>query len=142
MLRKNKIQPSKFKALTGFVQLFVNWAAFHLTTRRALRGTVQMEGFFRWEGGAGKSLAKGGKKGLFWARTSSFWRKGTAGVFTMQIASSLRGWVYIERTHMTDHLISADQKIPSWLIKITFLKKVETATEAGSKSRFGIVGFM
>lgn len=60
----------------------------------------------------------------------------------MQIASSLRGWGYIERTHMTDHLISTDQKIPSWLIKITFLKKVETATEAGSKSRFGIVGFI
>ena len=42
---------------------------------------------------------------------------------------------------MTYYLIGADQKILNWLIKITFLVKVETAVKLGIKSRFGIMGF-
>ena len=42
---------------------------------------------------------------------------------------------------MTDYLIDADQKIPNWLIKITFLVKVETAFRLDIKSTFGIMGF-
>lgn len=42
---------------------------------------------------------------------------------------------------MTDDLIGADQKILDWLIKITFLVKVETAVKSGNKSRFGSTGF-
>ena len=64
-----------------------------------------------------------------------FGGKGTAGVFAMQIDSSLikkRG--DMERAHLTDHLIGTNQKIPNWLIKIILLRKVETATEAGSTS--------
>lgn len=41
--------------------------------------------------------------------------------------------------HMTDYLIGVDQKIPDWLIKITFLIKVETAVRSSIKSRFGIM---
>ena len=39
------------------------------------------------------------------------------------------------------HYVGADQKIPNWLIKITFLVKAETAVELGIKSRFGIISF-
>ena len=33
----------------------------------------------------------------------------------------------IERALVTGYLIGADQKVPDWLIKITFLGKVKTA---------------
>jgi len=33
----------------------------------------------------------------------------------------------METAHMADDLISADQKIPGWVVKITFLLKVKTA---------------
>ena len=46
-----------------------------------------------------------------------------------------------EEAHMPDYLIGTDQKIPEWLIKLTFLGKVETATRSGVKSRFGSMGF-
>ena len=42
---------------------------------------------------------------------------------------------------MTGYLIGTDQKIPNWLIKITFLRKVETTIRLGIKSRFGVMGF-
>ena len=42
---------------------------------------------------------------------------------------------------MTDYLLGADQKIPDWLIRVTFLGKVETASKSSIKSRFGIMGF-
>lgn len=48
----------------------------------------------------------------------------------------------IERTHMADDLISADQKVPDWVRKITFLVKVKTAIMLGVKSRFGIMGLI
>ena len=47
----------------------------------------------------------------------------------------------MERVHMRDYLIGTDQKISDWLIKMTFLCRVETAVRLGIKSRFGITGF-
>lgn len=42
---------------------------------------------------------------------------------------------------MTDALIDVDQKIPDWLIRITFLSKVQTAIRKGVTSSVGILGF-
>lgn len=47
----------------------------------------------------------------------------------------------MERAHRTDDLIGAAQKIPNWLIKITFLGEVGTAIKSDTKSRFRITGF-
>lgn len=46
----------------------------------------------------------------------------------------------MERANVTGYLIGTDQKIPNWLIKITFLRKVETTIRLGIKSRFSITG--
>lgn len=43
-----------------------------------------------------------------------------------------------EWAHVTDYIIGADQKIPEWLIRITFLGKVKTTSKSGIKSRFGM----
>ena len=48
----------------------MNWVAFHVTTRRVLRG--EMEDFYREEGGARKSVERKKKEVLFGAKTSSF----------------------------------------------------------------------
>lgn len=48
----------------------------------------------------------------------------------------------MDRTHVTDYFLGTDQKIPDWLIKITFLGKVETAIKLDIKSRFDIMGFI
>ena len=45
----------------------------------------------------------------------------------------------VERAHVTDDVIGTDQKIPDWLIKITFLVKVQSTMRLGIKSRFGIM---
>ena len=45
------------------------------------------------------------------------------------------------KAHVTDYLTGADQKIPDWPTKITFLGKAETKIRSGIKSRFGILGF-
>ena len=39
---------------------------------------------------------------------------------------------------MTDHLISADQNIPDWLIKMTFLEKMEAAIRASINVVFSL----
>ena len=57
----------------------------------------------------------------------------------MQIACSWEG--VVEKAHMTDYLIGAVQKIPNWLIKVTSLGKVGTATKSDIKSSFGVIGF-
>lgn len=40
----------------------------------------------------------------------------------------------------TEHIIGADQKIPEWFIRITFLGRVKTTVKSGVKSRF-VIGF-
>ena len=57
----------------------------------------------------------------------------------MQIASSSSG--RMKKGCVTDYFILADNKVPYWLIKITFVVKVVTAVRLGIKSRFGIMGF-
>lgn len=47
----------------------------------------------------------------------------------------------IERTHVTDRLIRAGQKTPSWPIRMAYLGEAEIAVRSNIKSRFGIVGF-
>ena len=46
----------------------------------------------------------------------------------------------MERAHMTNDLVSADQKVPDWVMKITFPVNVKIAIMLGIKSRFGIIG--
>ena len=50
-------------------------------------------------------------------------------------------FLWVERTHVTDHLIRAGQKTPNWPIKMTYLKEAEIAVRSNIKSRFGIMGF-
>lgn len=47
----------------------------------------------------------------------------------------------MERTHVRDDLIGADWNISNWFIKITFLRKVQTAVRLAVESRFSILGF-
>ena len=49
-------------------------------------------------------------------------------------------FLWVERTHVTDHLIRAGQKTPNWPIKMTYLKEAEIAVRSNIKSRFGIMG--
>lgn len=43
------------------------------------------------------------------------------------------GSVEMERSHTTDYLTGADQEIPNWPIKITFLGKDKIATRSDIK---------
>ena len=45
----------------------------------------------------------------------------------------------MERPHVTDEVIGADQKIPDCLIKTAFLGEIETANRVGIKSKFEIL---
>ena len=86
-----------------------------------------MESFYRTEmgWGVGKETISKRKKGFWGARTPSFCRVGESSGFDKQVAcSSSGGGVRAKTTHLTSELIGADQKIPNWLIKITFLGKV------------------
>ena len=47
----------------------------------------------------------------------------------------------MDKTCMTDHLISADQNIPDWLIKMTFLEKMEAAIRASINVVFSLTVF-
>lgn len=42
---------------------------------------------------------------------------------------------------MADDLIGSEQKIPDYLIKITFLATIQTAIQLGIKSRISFMGF-
>lgn len=53
----------------------------------------------------------------------------------MQINSS-SFWGCVEKAPVTYYLIDADQKIPDWPVKTTFLGEVETA-RLGIKSIYG-----
>lgn len=46
----------------------------------------------------------------------------------------------MEKVHVTDYLIDADQKIPDWLVNTTFLGEVEIAIRLGIKPRFTDLG--
>lgn len=57
--------------------------------------------------------------------------EGTVRVLSCRLPLHPKGrWgVGVERTHMTDYLISAGQEILDWLIKITFLVRIETTVK-------------
>lgn len=77
--------------------------------------------------------------------------KENPGLFQAKSRSSGRGarvylvvylyFLWIERTHVTDHLIRAGQKTPNWPIEMTYLGEAEIAVRSNIKSRFGIMGF-
>lgn len=64
---ENKIQLSKCGDLTGFIRLYMNWAAFHLAAERALHGILQMEEFYGTEEG-GQGVYQQKKKKSFIVR--------------------------------------------------------------------------
>ena len=93
----------------------------------------KIEGFYRKKGGARELLAKE-KKELF--LDQDIFLKSREGrdflcadcfFFLWGQGSGLGGAGWIERAHVTDYLIGANQKILNWLIKITFLGKSITA---------------
>ena len=55
------------------------------------------------------------------------------------LAKEKKGLFLGQDIFLTDFLIGADQKIPNWLITITFLGEAKTAIRSGIKSRFGIM---
>lgn len=59
-----------------------------------------------------------------------------AGLFIFP--SSPGGW----KEPWSDYLSVADQKIPDWLVKITFWEGAETTIRSTTKSRFGIMSFI
>lgn len=48
----------------------------------------------------------------------------------------------MERPHVTDEVIGADQKIPDWLVETTFLVKFEIAFRLGIKSKLCTIDFI
>lgn len=61
------------------------------------------------------------------------------GIKKEQINSSSFGeW---KRVYVANYLISADQKILDWLLKTTFLEKVESRIRLGIKPWFGDMGW-
>lgn len=67
--------------------------------------------------------------------------KGPADIFVMRTACQRKSREGEGHTPVTDYLIGANQRIPDWVIKITFWGKVEVAGKSGFKSSFGIMGF-
>lgn len=89
----------------------MNLAASHLADRKDLRGAVQNERLLLAEEGRDKEKAD--HLTFLWA---------------------MEGFCDM------DHLTTADQGIPHWLVKITFLGEVKTAVRIGIKFWFGHVG--
>lgn len=88
----------------------MNQEASHLASRGELLGVVQNRSFYGKEGWAKKLLAKE-KKRLFQAKSPSLRGKGSG--FSL-VDYLIFPWE-VDRAHVTDYLISADQKIPDWL---------------------------
>lgn len=87
-------------------------ATFHPET-----GSVS-EGLTRWTVFVGRRFGQGNSKS-----------------FALQIASSFpERWT--DRAHATDYFIGVDQKVPDWVVGITFLGKVKTEVRPGIKLRF------
>ena len=79
------------------------------------------------------------RTGVPWVLTSVSPGKCLGNGFIMLIPASASGGA--RRARKTDDLIGADQKIPNWLARITFPRKVKTTVRPGMKAGFGIVGF-
>lgn len=126
----------------SFIRWFMNWSASHLATRRVLKGAVQMEGLYRRKGGVRKSCEQKKRKGylglehLFLGRDDRVWVF-CLPIFLINHAHCLCFLWGMERVQVTDCFISADQKIPNWVMKIIYLGKAETAFRLDIQSRFG-----
>ena len=77
-----------------------------------------MEGFYRQKEGGQEGISK---------RKEDCFRPG-------HLLLGRREW---QEIYHEDYLISVNQEIPDWSIKITFLPKAETAIRSGIKSSFG-----
>ena len=75
----NKIQPSKFEDLIGFIQRFMNQAVSYLATRRTLQRAVQ-NGMFLLEEGWGNAAIRKRKVSIIFRPGHLFGGKGSAGV--------------------------------------------------------------
>ena len=100
----------------------MNWAAFHLASRKELHQAGKNERFLKTERGQKKEIVSKKKKK----------KSIVSGRITL-----LRG---TEGTYEAEYLISADQVISSWL-KITFLGEAVIAVGLGIKSWFAKEGF-
>ena len=129
---KNKIQPSKFEAIIGSIKH--SWIRQHPIQQ--LEGCLEGLYFYRKKGGARELLIKEKKRIVF--RPRHLWGWGNSKDF--YCAGHLFLWG-IDKAHMTDYLIGADQKILDWLIKTVFLGENATAIRSGIRSRFCIMGF-
>lgn len=67
-----------------------------------------------WTGSWGKVVISKGKERVLW------------GQITFHHAETLLFLWGMDRTHLMAYFTGADQKIPNWLIKSTFLGKAET----------------
>ena len=102
--------------------------------------------FYRQEEGGTRKLLAKEKKELFQARSSFIvFLGGGQGLSCRLPFLSLTGpggcGGGMQRAHVTDCLIGADQKIPNWQIKITFLVRAESVIKSDVKSRICIMGF-
>ena len=93
-----------------------------------------MKGIYR-KGEARKQLREK-KKGLVWGQDTFFRGRGTAGVLSCKLLLFL--WE-MERAHKTGYVLDDDQKIPDYLIKVTFPVKVEIGMSLGIKSKLDIM---
>ena len=82
---------------------------FHIAT---VEGYRMEDGL--WTGRWGKAVISKGKERVLW------------GQIIFYHAETLLFLWGIDRAHLLAYLPGADQKIPSWLIKSTFLGKAET----------------
>lgn len=98
----------------------MNWAAFHLASRKELHQAGKNERFLKTERRQKKEIVSKKKKSIVSGRIAL-----------------LRG---MEGTYEAEYLISADQVISSWL-KITFLGEAVIAVGLGIKSWFAKEGF-
>lgn len=131
---KNKIQPSKFADLIGFIKPFINWAASHLATGRATERMYKMEGFYRKKGEARKLLAK---VRIIWGSDIFGGGEGEGFLLCRLLLSMEDGEGLCDRLPYW----CLTRNFHSGLIKVMFLGEVENTVRSIIKSRFGIMGF-
>lgn len=106
---KNKIQPSTFKDLIGFIKPFTNQAASHLAARRMLRELLQNGTFRRKRGGPREPLTKENKKKLIFRSGHLFEGGEGQGFLLCTLLLSTAGDRGIGGAHVADDLIGANQ---------------------------------
>ena len=103
----------------------IHGAASHLATSRHSQGLYKVEGFYgaeRWGRGA---VSKRKKRVIFRPGHLILGGRDRQGFYHADCLFFL--WE-MQRAHL---MVSADQKIPDWLIKMAFRGEVETAVDEG-----------